>query len=156
MKQRQYSKKRVVDSGFTLIEITVTIVIISLILGMSTIFFTGTLPSAKLNGTAREVVAMLRYGKVLAKNKGEEKKVLFEIEARRFGIEGVLWKAIPDGIQIRIEDETAGDVEKSTYEFKFHQTGGVEGGSVILSNSKRTVRIEMDPVIGSAIVKERL
>jgi general secretion pathway protein H len=148
-------RKSVKDSekGFTLLEIIVVITLVVLILGFTTLFFGNALPGAKLNSAARELSAMIRYAKILAQNNGEPQTVLINLDTGHYGIEGVQTRNIPEGINIRVTDPVAGEVSRGNYAVQFHESGIMEGGTITLWNTKRTLNIELDPIVGSVILK---
>lgn len=74
--------------GFTLIEILVVLILMSLILGISTVFFADTLPKAKQRATAREIIATIKYARNLATSKNERQGVTFDLDTGRYGIKG--------------------------------------------------------------------
>jgi general secretion pathway protein H len=141
------------NKGFTLLEIIVVITLIVLILGLTTLFFGNALPGARLNSAARELSAMIRFAKMLAQNNGEPQTVFINLDTGRYGIEGVQTRNIPEGINIRIADPVAGEVSKGSYAVRFHESGIIEGGTITLWNTKKTLNIELDPIVGSVILK---
>jgi prepilin-type N-terminal cleavage/methylation domain-containing protein len=142
------------ERGFTLLELIIVVVIIVLILGMSTLFFVSTVPSAKLNGLSREISSMFKQARLTAQNKGETQELVIDLDARTYGIEGKEARAIPPEITARVIDPLSGEVTRGKFTFVFHDTGGIEGGTILLTYSKKTVSIETDPVVGSIVVKQ--
>ncbi|NWF51611.1 MAG: prepilin-type N-terminal cleavage/methylation domain-containing protein [Nitrospirae bacterium] len=140
-------------SGFTLLEVILVLFIISLVFGMATIFFSNTMPSNKLNATAREISAAIRYARTLALVNNEKQTLTIDLDSRFYGIEGSLGKNIPNDINIKIIDPLLGDVVKGKYSFSFYESGGIEGGTIVLSIKKKIVNIELDPVVGSVIIR---
>jgi type II secretion system protein H len=141
------------EKGFTLLEVIIVITLVVLILGLTTLFFGNALPRARLNSAARELSAMMRYAKILAQNNGELQTVLINLDTGRYGIEGVQTRNIPEGINIRVTDPVTGEVSRGDYAVLFHESGIAEGGTITLRNAKRTVNIEIDPIVGSVILK---
>lgn len=141
------------EKGFTLLEIIIVITLVVLILSFTTLFFGNALPGARLNAAARELAAMMRYAKILARNNGELQSVLINLDTGRYGIEGVQTRNIPEGINIRVTDPVTGEVSRGSYAVLFHESGISEGGSITLWNAKRTLNIELDPIVGSVILK---
>ncbi|OPY64613.1 MAG: hypothetical protein A4E63_03383 [Syntrophorhabdus sp. PtaU1.Bin050] len=141
------------ERGFTLLELIIVVVFITLILGLSTVFFANTLPSAKLNSLSREVSSTIRYARVLARNRGERQAIVVDLDARTFGMEGGVARPVPPEISMRIVDPFAGDIYTGKYSFVFYGTGGMEGGTIFLSHRKRIVSIALDPVAGTVMVK---
>jgi len=96
---------------------------------------------------------MMRYAKILARNNGELQSVLINLDTGRYGIEGVQTRNIPEGINIRVTDPVTGEVSRGSYAVLFHESGISEGGNITLWNAKRTLNIELDPIVGSVILK---
>jgi general secretion pathway protein H len=141
------------EKGFTLLEIIIVITLVVLILSFTTLFFGNALPGARLNSAARELSAMMRYAKILARNNGELQTVLINLDTGRYGIEGVQTRNIPEGINIRVTDPVTGEVSRGSYAVLFHESGISEGGTITLWNARRTLNIELDPIVGSVILK---
>lgn len=141
------------NHGFTLLEIIVVITLVTLVLGLTTLFFGNALPGARLNAAARELSATMRYARMLARNHGEMRTVNLDLDSRSYNIDQSEPKVLPDEVRIRVNDSIAGDISSGNYPVLFHESGVVEGGTITLYNSKKTINIELDPLIGSIIVK---
>jgi prepilin-type N-terminal cleavage/methylation domain-containing protein len=146
-------RKNKQHGGFTLLEIIIVIFLSGLILGMAALFFAGTLPSAKLNATGREVSAVMRYARSLARMNAEKKTVIIDLDNRVYGIEGMTSKSFPRETQISYVDPVLGEISRGKCVISFHATGGIDGGVIVLLNDKRTMRIETDPISGSVVIK---
>jgi prepilin-type N-terminal cleavage/methylation domain-containing protein len=142
------------ERGFTLLELIIVVVIIVLVLGLSTLFFASTLPSAKLNGLSREISSTIKQARLMAQNRGETQTIVIDLDAKTYGIEGKEAKTIPPEITAKIIDPLSGEIFHGKYSLIFHDTGGIEGGTVLLTYSKKTIAIEMDPIVGSIVVKQ--
>lgn len=140
--------------GFTLLELIIVVVIIVLVIGMSTLFFASTVPSAKLNGLSREMSSMIKQARLLAQNKGETQTMIVDLDTKTYGIEGKVAKVIPPEITAKIIDPLIGEIVRGKYSLIFHDTGGIEGGTILLTYGKKNIAIEADPVVGSIVVKQ--
>jgi prepilin-type N-terminal cleavage/methylation domain-containing protein len=149
----QNAKRKDNNSGFTLLELIIVLFFIALILGLSTIFFANTLPSSRLNATAREMSATIRHAKHLALINGETQTITINLDSRYYGIEGIAHKNIPSGITFKVIDPLLGEIRNGKYHIIFSATGGMEGGTIVLSTNKKTVSIQLDPVVGSVVIK---
>lgn len=141
------------DLGFTLLELIIVLFLMTLILGMATLFFANVLPSNRLNATARSVSATIREARSLARIHGESQVVTIDFDSKKYGIEGRGSRDIPDDISIKVIDPVAGEVQQGKYLFIFHPSGGIEGGTIVLWNAKKVVTIQPDPVAGSVVIK---
>ncbi len=111
--------------------------LIGLMIALSTVLFSSTLPSSKFTATARDVAATIRHARTLAQLRGEDQKVTIDMDARKYGIDNVTSREIPSGISVKIIDPLQGEVQTGQYHFNFPTIGGVEGGTIVLWDSKK-------------------
>lgn len=141
------------DTGFTLLEVIVVLALIALILGLATPFFAGALPSARMDSTGREISAAMRQARLLARADNEHKLFIVDLDARQYGIGGLGWRGIPQGIAIRIVDPVTGEIRQGRHTIRFYESGASEGATIQLSGGNRKLLIELDPVIGAVVIK---
>jgi hypothetical protein len=141
-------------SGFTLIELIIVMFLMILILGLTTLVFSNTLPSVRFETIGRELSATMRYMKYLAQNKGEDQILSIDLDTSQYGVTGKVMKTIPAGISIRVIDPFSGEILRGKYSMFFHASGGVEGGTVILQYRKKMLYIQSDPIVGSVIIRQ--
>lgn len=139
--------------GFTLLELIIVLFLITLMLGLSSVFFVNTLPSGRFNATARELAATMRQAKHRAQQIGEKQIVTIQMDTKSYGIEGMAIKALPSGISFKVIDPIAGEITTGNYPIAFHATGSTEGGTVILWNNTKVAQITIDPVAGAVIIQ---
>ena len=140
-------------SGFTLLELIIVIFLITLMVGLSAVFFANTLPSGRFNATAREMASTIRQAKHLAQLNGEKQVITIDMDSRSYGIEGRGEKKLPSGLHIKVTDPLTGDITNGQYHMTFHSAGSTEGGTVILWNNSKAAQIDVDPVAGAVIIK---
>lgn len=141
------------DKGFTLLELVIVMVLMVLFLGLSGVHFANSLPSAKLGATGRELSGLIRMARIEAMNKREEQRVTIDLNRRTYGVEGRARRAIPEGIAISVIDPVRGSFYGGEYDITADASGSVGACEIILRNAKRTLRIEIDPVVGSVVVR---
>ena len=142
------------SAGFTLLELTVVLFLIALILGLSSLFFAGSLPSARLSAVSRELSATIRQARSFAQSEGTAQTVLLNFDALSYGIEGRHPRSLPRGVGIRVVDPLHGPIQSGTYRILFDATGGIEGATIEVWNNKKLVRIETDPIVGTVTIKQ--
>ena len=142
-------------NGFTLLEIIIVLFLVTLILGLSTVFFAGYLPSAKVDATGREISGMIRHARSLARMNMESRSVVIDLDNRTYGIEGLATKSFPPDALIRVIDPFSGEIIRGKYPIVFNPAGGMSGGTIILSRRKKVIRIEMDPITGAVLIKNQ-
>jgi len=157
--RRDINPSRVTDhvlwgrQGFTLLELLIVMVIITLLLSMSTVFITSTLPSSRFNSTVRDMAATIRHAKYLLQKSGKKQVVTINIDSKKYGIEGQSEKEIPKGIDLKIIDTFEGEIDEGIFRLPFSNSGWPGGGTIVLSYKKREVKITIDPVVGATIIK---
>ncbi len=142
------------NNGFTLLELIIVLFLISLMTGMVTVFFANTLPSNRFNATVREFVAGIRYARSLAQVKGETETITIDLDSKKYSLPGKDARSLPAGIDVKVIDAVTGEVITGQYQMFFPAFGGAEGGTIVLSDKKRTASISLDPVVGSVAVKQ--
>jgi len=150
MLNAEYSIK---NGGFTLLELIIVLFLITLIIGLSAVMFASFLPSSRFDSTVRNISATMKYARALAHIHGEYQTVTIDLDAKTYGIDGKGSKDIPSDVNIKIIDPFAGEVDEGQYRFIMYPGGGVEAGTLVLWNAKRSVRIEPDPIAGSLVIK---
>jgi type II secretory pathway pseudopilin PulG len=148
------SKLRPSD-GFTLLELMIVLFFALFLMGMGIIAMMDRLPAVKLDATARELSAMMRQARVLAKIQGEKQVIVLDLRAKSYGIEGKAPRTIPKEIRLEIDDSPTGDADSGVYRLVFSPFGGIDGGTVMLSTGRRSISIKPDPVIGFLISRRK-
>jgi prepilin-type N-terminal cleavage/methylation domain-containing protein len=142
------------ECGFTLLELLIVFFLISVILGISTVYFANSLPGSRFNAAVREMTSVIRHARILARTAGEEKVLNIDMDAGSYALEGREPKMLPPDVTVKIEDPFAGELIRGVYRLTFRPLGAMEGGSIILSGAKRKVVIEMDPIAGVVAVRQ--
>jgi prepilin-type N-terminal cleavage/methylation domain-containing protein len=142
------------NSGFTLLELIIVLFLISLITGMSAVFFANTLPSHRFNATVREIVAAVRYSRSLAQARGENETISIDLDARKYTMPGRGEKILPPDVNIKVVDPLSGEITTGRYQLLFPGFGGAEGGTIVLWDKKRIASISLDPVVGTAVIRQ--
>ncbi len=140
--------------GFTLMEILVVLVLMTLILGISAALFGNTLSGAKRKAAAGEIVAELKYAKNLAVTTNKRQELLFDLDAGSYGIKGRRMKKIPEETKLVIyeSDVNPREITAGQYGISFDATGFSSWGWIRLATGGRIVQIKPDPVRTALIV----
>jgi general secretion pathway protein H len=140
--------------GFTLLEIIIVLFLVTLIMGLSAVFFSNFLPSVKFNAAGREMSAMIRHARSLARMNTESQTFVIDLDNKTYGIEGLATKHIPQDALIKIIDPFSGEILQGKYSIVFNPAGSMGGGTIILSIRKKTLRIDIDPIMGAVLNME--
>lgn len=141
------------DRGFTLLELIIVTVLAVLVLGLVGLLFANTVPSARLTATAGEIVATMRQLKALAEMSGEDERFVVDLDTKRYGVEGRRARAIPAEISVKAVDPLYGEVKSGKY-YMVASGMGMEGGALILSYRKKSLRIQADPILGAQVERQ--
>ena len=79
--------------------------------------------------------------------------VTIDMDSKKYGLEGRDPKDIPEGIAVKVIDPISGEIQTGKYHFVLYPTGGMEGGTIVLWNSKKSATIQLDPVVGTVVVR---
>jgi general secretion pathway protein H len=136
------------NSGFTLMEILVVLVLMALILGISVALFANNLPGAKQKAAAGEIVATLKYAKHLAVATNERQILLFDLDAGNYGIKGRRMRMIPEKTKLAIyeSDINAKLITEGQYSISYDATGLSRWGRIELTRGDRIIQIKADPI----------
>ncbi|MGB5157435.1 pilus assembly FimT family protein [Desulfobacterium sp. N47] len=140
-------------SGFTLLELVIVLFFITLILGLTTVYFSGGLSSVRIESAGREIMATMRYARSLARINHEQQIINIDIDAKRYGIEGRKGRNIPDDVRIKIIDPFSGELVTGKYRLVYSKAGSAGGSAIVLWNNKKELNILTDPVMGSVIIR---
>jgi len=140
------------NAGFTLLELLIVLTLVTVLVGIATVFFVNTLPASKLNATARDISSTIRNARILAQTNNERQVITIDLDSKRYGIVGRGDKEIPPDIHIKVLDPFSGEISNGTYQMRFNAYG-TGGGTVVVWNNKRSVSIQVDPVTGPVVTK---
>jgi prepilin-type N-terminal cleavage/methylation domain-containing protein len=141
------------SQGFTLIELTIVLFLGTLLLGLTTLFFAQTLASGRLTATARELSATIRKARSLARVSDTQQVLTFDLDGREYGLSGHPPKKVPAQLALRIVDPYQGEIRTGKYQLLVNSHRGLEGGTFYLSSKKRTIQVQLDPIVGSVVIR---
>lgn len=139
--------------GFTLIELIIVLFLITLILGLSAMYFSKSLSSSRLSAAARELSSSIKYAGTISRTEGVDRTITIGLDTGTYRLDSGKMGKIPEGVHVKVIDPLTGEIVRGDYSIIFHAEGGVEGGTVVLWNEKRTVNIQLDPVVGAVVIK---
>ncbi len=84
---------------------------------------------------------------------GKVQTVKLNLDSRDFTLEGHKPRTIPPDINIKVVDAFSGEIYTGEYIFTFYPNGIAEGGTIVLFTEKKSLNIEIDPIIGAMIAK---
>jgi type II secretory pathway pseudopilin PulG len=140
-------------SAFTLLELIIVLLLIFVILGLASLYFSTFLSSARLQATARELSTTLKQARSLSKIHEGKQVVDFDLDGRTYGIEGRRQRHIPSGLDFKITEPDGGEIQSGQYRLVFESNYGTEGPVFLLSSRRRAITVQLDPLLGSVVIK---
>jgi len=135
----------------------IVVFLISLITGITTIFFANTLPSAKHRAAARELAATIKYARHLAFAKNEKQIINIDLDAKKYSIQGRETRSIAPEISIIIyeQDVNANPVREGKYIISYDTTNGSDWRFIELVRKERVITIKSDPIMIAEITDDK-
>jgi len=152
------------NKGFSLIEVMVVLILISLSMFLATPLFSGLSKTVELKGAVKKVSAILRYCRSEAVNQGKVYQVLFDTDLRRVLVQSIDEneedEGAKDGAKDGREDGAKNEPRQKTYTLpkgvdikevkanspeypsdysviEFYPNGGSNGGTIRLDSPDR-------------------
>lgn len=138
--------------GFTLLELLVVLLLMTLIVGVVPPMLSGGMASAEVKGAARQLAAALRYARSEAIVQQRESALVLNVERRRYKISGLRREyQLADKLQIsvvtaqQLADGTRGAI-------RFYPDGSSTGGRISVGDGKRNYLIDVDWLTGGVVI----
>lgn len=152
------------NKGFSLIEVMVVLILISLSMFLATPLLSGFSKTAELKGATKKISAILRYSRSEAVNRGKVYQVLFDSDLRQVNVQPIEEKEedeeAKDGTKDVTKDEAKDEPKRKTYTLpkgvdikevkanspqypsdyvviEFYPNGGSNGGTIRLDSPDR-------------------
>lgn len=137
------------ERGFTLVELLVVFAIMALVAGLVPMAYGRMREASQYRDAVRTMMSQLRSARVLAITEGREMRFTLDLQSRQYGVEGMLGKALPEPLQLRVtvaDHEIAAGGKAS---IRFLPSGGATGGSIeVLRAPGSGTRLRVDWLSG--------
>lgn len=151
--------------GFTLIELVIVLIIISLLAVLLTPNLTRTLSHMEAKGAAKRLSAILRYCRSDAVNKRRVNLVVLDTASNVVSIYSLheeepepkaeRFYPLPAGVKLEKIDVGKNLYDSSQPAFEFYPNGGSNGGTAVIRSERgRTYTIRVDLLTGGVKVLE--
>jgi general secretion pathway protein H len=131
------------ERGFTLVEVTVVMVIIALMMGLVVTSMSGSISSAEARAAARELVASIRYTRARAILDKSEQVFEVNTEERSYQAPGRKQVKLPEGVDITITTARSEITAEDIAGIRFFPDGGSTGGHIELTVNEREYRVNV-------------
>ncbi|MGD9021675.1 MAG: GspH/FimT family pseudopilin [Lysobacterales bacterium] len=129
--------------GFTLVEVTVVMVIIALVMGLVATSMSRSVSGAEARAAARELVSSLRYTRAQAILDKSEKVFEVDTDERSYQAPGREQVKLPEGVDITITTALSEITADGIAGIRFFPDGGSTGGHIELTVNEREYRVNV-------------
>ncbi len=142
-------------AGFTLVELLVVLMIISVVFVAMPIAYDRVKPGLEVRSDAREIARILRETRGRAIRDNEEATVLIDLNERflRMGAEGERFD-FSEGTTLTLETAMSEQISPDAARIRFFPSGASTGGRVTLERLGKIYRIEVDWLFGRVRIIE--
>jgi len=142
------------QSGFTLIEVIVVMVMIAVLAGFVATGMSSSLKKAKIRAVSKNLVSALRYTRGQAVVKHEEKTITFNVKEKTYKAPRKKTVNIPDEIDINVFTADSEVADETTGSIRFFSDGSSTGGWVKLTHKNKIWKINVNWLTGEISMVE--
>ena len=143
------------NTGFTLLELLVVILIAATTVALVPPLFSAALPGARLKGAAHDLVAALRHTRNQAIIHNTDVPVSLQREPMQYRIADGKPRPLPAGINLTAEPLTGdGLADTRQHVLWFHPDGSSNGARITLDAGKRAYRVHVEWLTGRTRLTE--
>jgi len=136
------------QSGFTLLEIIVVMVMIAVILGFFSSGMMKSLDKAKIRAVSKDLVSAMRYTRGQAVTKHEQKTISFNVEDKTYKAPRKKMVTIPEEMEIYVYTAASDIANDSVGSIRFFSDGSSTGGWVKLVHGDKVWKINVNWLTG--------
>lgn len=141
------------QSGFTLLELMVTLVLATMIVGLATTLYSKASESSQLKTTARNISACLNAARNSAITKNHATAFTISLVKKTYGYDGIdKVFSIHPKLALKVTSASFVDVPTGLSQIRFGPDGSSSGGKVHLSNGKQQLVIKVDWLTGKVFI----
>ena len=140
-------------AGFTLVELIVVLVIISLMLALVGTSISRNISGAEMRTAASKVASSLRYTRTQAILTKSEQVFLVDTEARTYQAGSKAPDQLPENMLVELNTARSELTSETAGGIRFYPDGGSTGGNVRLEANGRIYRVNVAWLTGEASVE---
>lgn len=141
------------QSGFTLIEIIVVLMILAIVAGLAGARMTARSDGSALQTTAYDIATRIRAARTRAIREGADQIVVIDLANRRVNDGGGAALSIPASIGILSDTSKSEQRSGSAAGIRFHPNGSSTGGMIRLESGRQAYEIRVNWFTGRVSVQ---
>ncbi len=138
------------QSGFSLLEIIVVMLLIGLMVGMVGMSLGKSVSRTEVRNASRDVLSALRYTRTKAIVTHKEQVLMVDLENRTISAPGKKVFTLPEGIKLGMVTALQEQQSETLAGIRFFPDGGSTGGKLQLTIDERTYEIHIQWLTGEA------
>ena len=154
---RRSRDRRNDEKGFTLLELLVTLVLMTLLITVAPALLSGG-TTTEMRGAARQLAAALRAARNQAVTRQQEAVLTLDLAQRSFSVSGFPRpRALPDdqGIEVKLYTAQSELLDENRGQIRFFPDGSSTGGNIALLDQKVEYRVNVDWLTGRIVIEDR-
>ena len=145
------------NSGFTLMEVLVVMIIAGLMVALVPPLFSGAVSGTKLKSSVRDLAVILRETRSQAIITNREQVVQLDLENARYRVGNAKPRSLPDGVAIAVELISGARLEDTAqHVLRFFPDGSSTGELITFSGGNRAYQLHLNWLTGSISITEGL
>lgn len=149
-------ESRAQPGGFTLVELLVVLLLLSLLLAVVPPLFSRAFPGLEARGAARSLAASLRNARSEAVFSGHDQAVIFDLENKRYQRQGSgRATALPGALELDLVTAREELLDDRVGAIRFYPDGSSTGGRVTLGDERGGWMVDVDWLSGRIDIHER-
>ncbi|MDD5712203.1 MAG: prepilin-type N-terminal cleavage/methylation domain-containing protein [Smithellaceae bacterium] len=138
------------DTGFTLLEVIIVLLLAALMMGLTGIFVVQHMSSQEIKATASNISSVIKRARTMASANWKTQEISFDMERGTYSANGRQYR-VPAGLTVSVSDAIKGEISDGTYVFNIQPGGQMDGSAVILRGRSKALLIKGDPVKGAEV-----
>ena len=137
------------QSGFTLLELIIVLVIAAAMMSIVPPMISSALPGTQLKSASRQIAAGLNYARNHALTSGKESTLVLDLEKKTFVVSGRgKTYDLPGDLALKLFTAESEMLSEEVGGIRFFPDGGSTGGRITLSSGQRAYAVDVDWLTG--------
>lgn len=142
------------EAGFTLLELLVVMAVLAMAAVIALPLARGPAAGRVVEGTARDIAAMLRATRLSAISRNTPRAVTFDLAAGHYAADGVARaRAFPPHVSFLITTAAGEQIGANRYRVRFFPDGSATDAKLSIGSGARHARIIVDGLTGRVVTR---